>query len=241
MEIKTKQETKKKATFDVVDHPPFPGDMKTCITTTIDLTQTVSKLFAPAFPDYVGCNILMNDGSRPVIAQTMPYGTVYVNLFFKDNGEAPEGMKKNIILSGSSDDNRSIGDRIVAMSGRTAARAYEVTAATYEMLEEFMPNGSRTRWMNHTNEITSQMSPYGKEEIFVEIAGLELNRIITKIYGAKTDEGRYEYQTTASTIMPNKNREFIVQIAQLDLKAVRDLQNALGIYGANAPMFHQAR
>ena len=42
MEIKTKQETKKKATFDVVDHPPFPGDMKTCITTTIDLTQTMS-------------------------------------------------------------------------------------------------------------------------------------------------------------------------------------------------------
>ena len=83
------------------------------------------------------------------------------------------------------------------------------------------------------------MSVYGKEEVVVCISGLSLNKIITKIYGDITDEGRFEYIANPSTIIPTKTSEFIMQVSQLDLAAVRNLQKALGVYNANAPQFHQ--
>lgn len=239
MNVQAKEQ--KKVTIEVADHPKFEGDMKTNIVSSIDLASIVSSLFAPAFSDYYGCKICINDGhANPSIAQSMPYGTLYVDLYFKDQGEAVGDSIKNIKLRGAKDDSdrSDLGARFMRVNGAGNGRVYQVTKQTYEALEEFMRSGNRTHWNMHTQEMPASMSTYGKDEAVVCISGLDLNKIITKIYGKKTEEGIYEYIATPSTMIPNRNQEFILQICQLDLAAVRNLQNSLGIYTANNPQFH---
>lgn len=243
-EIKTNNEKVEKATINVVEHAKFEGDMKTNIISSIDMADIISSFFAPAFSDYYGCNVRINDGrANPVIANSMPFGAIYVDLFFKDQGKAAEGTWKNIVPRGqATEGGTDLGSRFLRVNGSAnTGRAYEVTKETYEALEEFTFNGARARWNEHTQEITTPMSAYGKDEVVVCISGLSLNKIITKIYGDITEEARYEYIAYPSTIIPNKTQEFIMQVCQLDLAAVRNLQKALGIYGSNAPQFHQYR
>lgn len=239
--LKVNNTETKKATIEVVSHPKFEGDMKTNIVSSIDMADIISSLFAPAFADYYGCRVCVNDGhTNPAIANSMPFGTLYVDLFFKDNGEVPEDSKiwKNIVPRGSDNSGRNdLGARFARVNGANNGRAYEVTKQTFEALEEFMLQGNRTNWNIHTQEIVSTMGVYGKEEAVTCISGLNLNKIITKIYGSKTDEGRYEYVASISTMIPGKTQDFIMQVCQLDLSAVRSLQKTLGIYNPNAPQF----
>lgn len=243
-ELKINNTKQEKATIEVTEHPVFEGDMKTNIISSIDMCDIVSSLFAPAFSDYYGCKICINDGRNPVLFNKLPAGALYVDLFFKDQGKAPEGTWKNIKLRGVNyGDNEAtdIGTKFQLLNKAqfVTTHKYDVTKETYEALEEFMTTGNRTRWSEHTQEINTNMSLYGKEEVVVSISGLDLNKIITKIYGAKTEEGRYEYIATPSTIIPSKTQEFIMQVCQLDLAAVRNLQKTLGIYSADVPQFHQ--
>ena len=239
--IKTEIKKTEKCHIDVAEHLQFEGDMKTNIVSSIDMADIISSFFAPAFSDYYGCNIRINDGrANPIIANSMPIGAIYVDLYFKDQGKAAENTWKNIVLRGQNSERSDLGARFLRVNGAaTSGRAYEVTKETYEALEEYMFAGARTRWNEHTQEIVTPMSAYGKEEVVVCISGLSLNRLITKIYGDKTEEGNYEYIANPSTVIPSKAQEFIMQVSQLDLKAVRNLQKALGVYNANAPQFHQ--
>lgn len=241
-ELKVNNIKEEKATVQVVEHRPFEGDMKTNIISSIEMAKIVSSLFASAFSDYYGCNVRVNDGrANPVIANSMPIGSIYVDLYFKDQGEETDGLFKNVKLRGQNNDGKTdLGSRFLRVNGSiNTGRAYEVTKETYDILEEFTFSGNRTRWNEHTQEISTPMSIYGKEEVVVCISGLSLNKIITKIYGDKTEEGRYEYIANPSTIIPSQSQEFIMQVSQLDLSAVRDLQRTLGVYAANAPQFHQ--
>lgn len=239
--IKVETKQKEKAEIIITEHPKFNGDMKTNIDTSIAMAEKISAMFAPAMPDYYGCKILINDGSNAFIASQMPIGALYVELYFKDRGEGEDKSKKNVVLRGSNTEEGAdtLGHRFQALSNANRGRAYEVTKRTYEMLEEFMGTAGRIRWMDYTTETIVPMGVYGKDEVVVKITGLNLNKIITKIYGAKTEEGRYEYIATPSTIIPFKNQEFIIQVSQLDLATVRNLQNALGFNTAQYGQFHR--
>lgn len=240
-ELKTNATKQEKATIEVAEHPVFEGDMKTNIVSSIDMCDIVSSLFAPAFHDYYGCKICINDGRNPMLVNKLVPGALYVELYFKDQGKATDGTWKNINLRGTNSDGRTdLGARFARVNGaQRSGRLYEVTKETYEALEEFTVTGNRTRWNELTQEVGVNMSLYGKEEVVVCITGLDLNKIITKIYGAKTEEGRYEYIATPSTVIPYKTQEFIMQVCQLDLAAVRNLQKTLGIFSADVPQIHQ--
>lgn len=240
LHVETNEE--KRAKIEVKTHPVFEGDMKTNIISSIDMAEIVSSLFAPAFSDYYGCKIQINDGrGLPGVVNSMPYGALYVDLYFKDHGPVSEGSAayKNIVARGSkTDGSKDLGARFMAVNGAGNGRIYTVTKETYEILSDFMRSGNKTRWNEHTQEIATNMSLYGKEEVVVCVSGLDLNKIITEIYGAKTKEGRYEYIATPSTTIPSTNKEFIMQVCQLDLAAVRELENTLGIYSQNSSQFH---
>ena len=61
-----------------IDPRPFPGDMKTDITTSIRLAETISSFFSGIFKDYSGCQIRVNDGhGYPSSLQYIPAGAVY--------------------------------------------------------------------------------------------------------------------------------------------------------------------
>lgn len=243
-ELKAVKKNNEKACIDIENNLKFEGDMKTNIISTMDMADIISSLFSPVFSDYCGCRICVNDGKAvPAIRDSMPIGTLYVDLFFKDQGEASKGMWKNINLTGTNDNGHArtdLGYRFQMVNGRQKdGRMYDVTKATFEVLEEFMLTGSKTKWNSHVFEATTSMSVYGKEEVVVCISGVNLNKIVTKIYGEKTEDGRYEYITSPSTVIPSKPQEFILQVCQLDLAAVRNLQNSLGIYSADAPQYHK--
>lgn len=239
--IDVKTTETKKAKIEIAENLPFEGDMKTNIVSSVDMADIVSSLFAPAFSDYYGCKININDGhGMPSVVNSMPYGTLYVDLYFKDQGTAENGIKNIKPIGSKEEDGRTdLGARFMRVNGAFHnGRTYKVTDETYECLEDFVRTTGKIRWYERTQEIESNMSLYGKSEAVVCISGIDLNRVITAIYGDRTKDGRYEYIATPSTIIPGKNQEFIMQVCQLDLSAVRDLQKSLGIYGANAPQFH---
>lgn len=235
-------ETKDKLRIKLPQNLEFTGDLKTQLITTIDMAELIGEMFSAVMPDYYGCRIRINDGridnGYPNISGTMEFGSLYVDLYLKDskgtsdvknlkrNGETPvakDGEKK-----------ASLSSRFVSVVGAQSNRAFTVTPETYEILEEFMPMGARTRWAEHTAEIYTQINaPYGQNEVVVVISGLSLNALITKMYGKKTEEGQFEYMATASTAIPYRSTEFIMQVAQLNADTVRKLQRTLGVYTPN--------
>lgn len=256
-EIKTSIQDESKTFIKVDNHEPFKGDLKTDIISSIEMASIVSSLFGGIFSDFCGCKICVNDGrGNPAAMQHVAPNALYVDIYFKDRGPAPEGKMKNIVSIASLNDqiqrsknantdeeriNRDVNlaNRLgVVCSAGRISNIYKVDNKTYEALEKFMVTGPRTRWADHTQEIENLGSPYGKKEVVVRISGLDLNSIITEIYGNKTDGTNYEYVAFPSTAIPNQD-EFIMMVTQLDLQAVRDLQRDLGISYANPANFHQ--
>lgn len=243
MEAKTTK--KEKTTIEVVEHTPFEGDLKTNLVSSVDMAEAVSSLFGAAFADYYGCKICINNGANKTVFETNPAGSIYVELYFKDRGN--KGSKiKNLKLRGQIDPTKSSGnnmaDRVRAMSQtlnpQVASHVYTVTSETYEALEEFM-NVRNINWNAFTQEISTNMGIIGtKEEAVVCITGLSLDKILTKIYGSDTEEGKFEYTATPATMIPTRSNEFIMQVIQLNKEVVRKLQRDLGLNVPANNQFH---
>ena len=240
--VKANNAEKTTARIEVVDPIPFGGNMKSNLISTMEMAEIVSGLFGGVFRDYAGCKIRINDGrGLPAVTSTIAMGALYVDLYFKEQPNNGEGKRVNLITPTKKENNgekESLSQRFTRVCCTAPGRMYTVTKETYECLEEFVFAGIRPNWNNYTQEITAQTHPYAKDEVFVVISGLDLNRIISKIYGTKTAEGRFEYRATPSTVIPNKADEFIITVSQLDLETINDLQTTLGIYMGNAPSFH---
>lgn len=252
METNTTKQEKTTIEIKAGNHLAFAGDMRTNLLSSYDVCDIVSDLFKSAFADYHGCNIFVNNGSAtcPAVRNTIPAGKIYVDLYFKYNNSDDNGLIRNLNrcgenTSGSSDLGARFQHVSFANSGASNGRIFTVTKETYEALEEFMfarPGSTFTRWSDFTYEVPAPMAVVGnKEEAYVCISGLSLDKILTKIYGAKTDEGEFEYITTPATIIPSNVNEFIMQITRLDLATVRRLQRQLGVYSGNVPTIHVSR
>ncbi len=237
--IEEKEEGKKTKTKIVVtQHPTFAGGLKTDLTSSIALAETIGMMLSAVMDDYYGCRIRVNDNSyeaASVISNIVPRGAMYVEIYLKDSGS--KGSHKNLISNSPSadgDKKRSMSDRYRSLVGNKSSQAYTVTDETYEMLEEFMFPNVQHRWGNLTSEIYTVVNqPHGSGEVLKVITGLSLNAFITKIYGDRTEDGQFEYMATPSTHIPFKNNEFIIQVTQLNKKTVRDLEATLGVYTAN--------
>ena len=235
-------ETKDKLRINLPQNLEFAGDLKTQLITTIDMAELIGEMFSAVMPDYYGCRIRINDGridsGYPTsITSTMEFGSLYVDLYLKDSkgNSDHKNLKRNgETATTEKGEKPSLSSRFVSVVGAQSNRAFTVTPETYEILEEFMPMGARTRWAEHTAEIFTQINaPYGQNEVVVVISGLSLNALITKLYGKKTEEGQFEYMATASTAIPYRSTEFIMQVAQLNADTVRKLQRTLGVYTPN--------
>lgn len=223
----------------VKDHPAFTGGLKTDLTSSIALAETIGMMLSEVMDDYYGCRIRVNDGNyEPAssISNVVPRGAMYVEIYLKDSGRT-KSVHKNLISNLHADANgekATMSDRFKSVTGSKTSRAYTVTDETYEMLEEFMFPNVPHRWFNLTSEIYTVVNqPHGSAEVLTVITGLSLDALITKIYGDRTDEGQFEYMATPSTRIPYKNNEFVIQVTQLNKKTVRDLEATLGVYTAN--------
>lgn len=251
-ELKVETTKHEKTVIEVAEHTAFEGDMKTNLISTIDMADIVSSMFLPVFADYYGCDIRVNDGQDPALFNNSPVPnySIYVTLYFKDRGSNKDAIK-NLKRRGAPEPKEAVdvdGNKTNNLAKRFSnvnslhnaannGRVYDVTPETYEALEEFMyTNPNRNiHWKDYTREISNNMNILGnKEEALVCITGLSLDKILTKIYGKKTDEGEFEYATSPSTAIPYQPKQFIVQVCQLNKETVRKLQRDLGVGSPNA-------
>ena len=244
--LKTEATKKEKTVIEVEEHVPFEGDMRTNLVSTSSMSDIVNSLFSSAFADYYGCDIRINNGENAALfnSSIVPRYSIYVNMYFKDRGANNKPIK-NLKRRGAAEPKQAVnadGKTTNNLAARYAAvnethsaantgRVYDVTSETYEALEEFMfTNGNRNiHWNEYTQEMSVNMGIIGsKEEAIVCVTGLSLDKILTKIYGGKTDEGEFEYATSPSTMIPYQPKQFIIQVVQLNLATVRKLQRVLG-------------
>ena len=233
-----------KAEIEVTKKEVFNGDMKTMIIPSTEMEETISDFFGSVLSDYVGCRVRINDGnSRPIVKQLYEPGSIYVDIFFKNNPEA-DGFIKSINTVSSTVDNETkdskeankkpnaLAQRLMRYSritGTYSGRNFVVSEDTYSILSSFLPNRYIPRWAEHTFESVQQTDSYGKDEVVVGITGLDINKILSQIYGGSTKDARYEYLASPTGLYRYGSSDFIMTVIQLDSDVVRRLQNALGI------------
>lgn len=227
-----KDEKKTTAKIKVDETLEFDANIKCCFINTIELASIINGLFCPAMRDYVGCKISLADGSLPPFMQSdIPMGKLYVSLFFKDRSNSGDNCPITNVIKRSESKGKSKFDSLKKMTGASAGRMYDITPETYEALDEFrfFPN-RKTNWNYLTSEVVSNFGFSGvfNQEIVACITGLDLEKIINKIYGTRTDEGIFQYQATPVQIVANVNGEYVVQITQLDMRTLEDLRKSLG-------------
>lgn len=238
--VATTQNPQKEPTrIHAVEILDFKSNVESMHKNTIELTEIVSSLFKNAFRDYVGCKIRVNTGNineLPNFVQNeIPLGRLYVSLYFKDRSNDPDRADcpiKNLKLRYTANsEGRSIFNTLNAISGKNAGRMFEVEEDTYEALDpfRFFPN-RKTNWNLLTIE---KSSVYGfnvanSQENLVEITGLDLEKILSEVYGTRSEEGVFQYQAVPVQIVANVNGEYVVQISKLNVNTLNDMRKQMG-------------
>jgi len=120
--------------------------------------------------------------------------------------------------------------------------ALDVVAGQVALVEDLVQAGAQAHGQDGEDErghkpvIRLEMRDGQVGQIVIglpALGDLSLNALITKMYGKKTEEGQFEYMATASTALPYRSTEFIMQVAQLNADTVRKLQRTLGVYTPN--------
>lgn len=210
-----------------VEPMEFDGLLKAKMTTTVALAKSVNRLFRPALSDYEGCIILPNQ-----------FGQLELTLWFKDKGNPIDGSAKALMPTNQINRQQSsVNDKIRAMNARNRQKSYELTQDAKDVLGEFIwvKQGHNIDWNQHVLEQTQQN--LGNYTIYVKIVGIDILRILRKIYGKKKDNSIVEYNI--SIIRPvgvdfgYNSQNFLINILQLDVKEVEKIASEIGFIPAN--------
>lgn len=236
-----KEEKKKGLYIEVLETEKFEPLMSTQLITSHDLSRKINSLFQSVFKDYHGCKIMCNDGvsysrvissrvSDPAVTAGLnadgliadiPAGLLYLNLFFspsKDN-DAPYRALEEI---GQSGDMMSKLQRVYGYN----SRRYVMTADAMELLTPYMPNPKRPNFGNHVFEITEQ-SMMGQYDILVKVSGINLDKIISKMYGSDKD-----YMCSFSNIAIASNVEDpVIALNAADPENANEMARKLNVAG----------
>lgn len=211
----------------------FDGVMKSKLTTTIALSKTINQLFRPIFTDYEGCIIAPDQ-----------FGQLQAALYFKDKGmNGREDSIKTLIPVTERVQGTSAIDRITRMNLRNSSKSYDVSKDTKEILSEFIytRGNSKVNWNQHIVEQTEQA--YNGYSIYVKIIGIDIVRLVRKIYGGKINGSRIDYNI--SVVKPigmdmtgGANQNYLINIQQLDSREVERLASEIGVVPVqgNIPM-----
>lgn len=211
----------------------FDGVMKSKLTTTISLAKTVNQLFRPVFSDYEGCIIAPDQ-----------FGQLQAALYFKDKPMVTrEDSIKTLVPVTERVQGTSAIDRITRMNLRNSSKSYDVSKDTKDILSEFIytRGNSKVNWNQHIVEQTERT--YNGYSIYVKVIGIDLVRLVRKIYGGKIDGSRIDYNI--SIVKPigmdmsgGMNQNYLINIQQLDSKEVERLASEIGVVPVqgNIPM-----
>jgi len=201
----------------------FDGLIKSKLTTTISLGKMIYDLFKSTFPEYEGCVIQPNQ-----------YGILQVTLYFKDNGKLTNHKAvKAVAPVGSSQARNSAYDRIASLNQRFSSKKFELTKDAKDILEEFYwtKGNQKVQWNQFVTEIVSQ--DYNGYSVHLKVTGLDITKILRKIYGSKVDGSRVDY--AVSIVKPigmdgtGLLQNYLISIQQLDTREVENLAKEVGV------------
>lgn len=206
-----------------VDPLDFNGTFKSKLITTFKIGEIINRLFKSVLSDYEGCIIVPNN-----------FGQFEVVMYFRDKGAAPDNKVK-AIMSASSKTNKqnSALERIQQMNIRNSAKKYELTQEAKDVIEEFIPTkpGQSPKWSEHVfeqNEVN-----YNVQTVYVRVNGLDLLRVLGKLYGRKSGDSRIEYAVSPVRVVGadvnGQLKNWLISVQQLDSTKVEELANELGM------------
>ena len=219
---------KREPIITVEETQEFDSLLKSKITTTFDLAKTINGLFRPIFSDYEGCLIAPDQ-----------FGVLQLSLYFKDKGDPGTSQIKNLESVIQKADKSDAMARIRNINRMNSSQKYDLSDLTKEALSEFMfgynpNNNQKINWKQHVTELTERQQ-YNAYSVYVRVSGLDIMKVIKKIYGNKLENGSYiDYQATIikPTVANNAggvNSNFLINISQLDTKQVEKLCMEVGM------------
>jgi hypothetical protein len=204
-----------------VETIPFDGLLKSKLTTTIEMAKLINAIFKGTIVDYEGC----------IVAPDV-HGQLQVALYFKDKGNAGKDMIKAVSPVAKMGRGATGIERIQNINARYSSKKYDLTKDIKEILSEFIyaKNGN-INWNQHVFEQSEQS--YNSYQVYVKVIGLDLLKLIKKIYGGKVDKHRVDYNVSivrpVGLDMNGFSQNFLVNIQQLDSREVENLANSLGL------------
>lgn len=209
---------------------PFNGELKSKMTTTVELSKNINNLFK-IFDDFEG-SIVVPD----------MYGQLQVMLYFKDRGNIAmgEGKTRCIEPVGMNNNRPGIGmfSQIQNLQTRYAQRKYQLTQDAKDIFSEFINirPGSKINWNQFVKEITEQTGYYSTA-ITVEVAGLDIIKLIRKMYGARVPDSKARLDYNINLIKPfgidmnsgAMSTNYLIAIQQLNSKEVEKLAQEMGL------------
>lgn len=239
-------EIKKPLQLDIVTPERFEKLAATTLETTQRLAKRINKLFSSAFLDYHGSVVYCTAGNGNVannqqFSVELHFKPVAVGAVNPDDKRVRafkpiEEAKGTDLISGI----KSIYGAI-----RSSAR-FELTSEASQILSEFMfpgvDGGKNVDPWNPSTYNTVKYEyvdtpMYGQSPIMIKISGLDLVRLIAKIYGRKNDSGKnVEYGVIPyGPVMPINNQmmqntaNWRVMILQIDAEKTLDMASECGI------------
>lgn len=235
---------------------PFEAMTKSKFMKPDDLCKLANNLFKSVFVDYVGCRININTPANNAglvqfasvngIVNDVPQNAYYLSLFFQDQGTTadPTSGQYNALnrLHGNSPKATS-NNLSAAFDSFTETRSnphqYALSAEAKELLEDFVfsnpyqPKIPKDFWSRHVFEFQQSSGYFGmsKPSIHVGVSGIDINKVINRIY-AKLVDGVFvdesgdpvEYMTTffVPPTFGRSGSDLIVKIDQLDRNIFRN-------------------
>lgn len=244
-------ETKKPLQLEITTPEKFDKLAATTLETTQRLAKRINKLFSSAFVDYHGSVVYCTAGNGNVA----PNQQFMVELHFKPvaagsihPSEDRVRAFKPIAETSAGTEDIVAGIKNIYGNLRTSSK-FELTSEGAQILSEFVlpgvDNGKNVDpWKPSSfNTIKAEYvdtPQYGQSPIMVKVCGLDLIRLIAKIYGRKNEAGKkveygvipYGPVTPLNNQMVQNTANWRVLIMQIDAEKTFDLASEFGIIPA---------
>lgn len=238
------QETKKPMYIQVTEHQKFEKLASTTMETTQRIAKRINALFLPVFADYHGAVVYSTAGNGNV----NPNQQFMVELHFKPMalGSVPSDGRVRAfkpIEEGTAKSDVVAGLKNIYGSLRTSAK-FQLTEEASQILSEFMLPGINVDPFKPSTFDACKAEyldtpQYGQTPIMVKVLQLDLTKLIRKIYGSKSEEGkRVDYGIIPyGPVMPTMNNQmqavsvanWRVVIMQIDAEKTFDIASEFGL------------
>ncbi len=240
------ENTERKPLYLEITQPEkFEKLAETTFETTQKLAKRINSLFTTAFVDYYGAAVYCTAGNANSGPQFMvelhfkplPAGAVTDNNRIRAFKPIEEGTAKSDIVANIKN---------IYGSMRTSAK-FQMTRDASEILSEFMLPGVNVDPFNpetykpFKSEYVDN-TQFGQNVVMVKVINLDLTKLVKKIYGSKTEDGkRIDYGIIPhGPVNPNINNQMVqnnanwrVIIMRIDAEKAFDIATDFGIIPAS--------